>query len=81
MCGETDDLHIHHIVYRSHSGDDIEANCCCLCVDCHTKIHARNHETWAELATYVETERPDVIVYLTDKLEGRALFYLGGCKP
>jgi len=81
LCGETEDLHIHHIVYRSHSGDDVEANLCCLCVSCHTGIHSRSTEKWEALAGYIAAERSDTAKYLRRKLGGRALLYLGGCQP
>lgn len=76
LCEVAADLHIHHIVYRSQSGDDVEANCCCLCVRCHMRVHSRDPEKWAELAAYIVAERPDVIEYLSRKVGGRASFYL-----
>lgn len=78
LCGVTNDLHIHHIVYRSQSGDDIEANCCCLCIGCHTSIHSRDPEKWAQLAVHIVAERSDVVEYLHHKVGRRAFLYLEG---
>lgn len=33
--------HVHHIVYRSHGGKDIESNLILTCADCHRDIHAK----------------------------------------
>ena len=75
LCGVTADLHIHHIVFRSQSGDDVEANLCCLCVGCHISVHSQDPEKWSELSAYIELERPDTVEYLRVKLGGRAVRY------
>ena len=64
LCGRTSDLHLHHIVYRGHSGDDLEANLVCLCESCHRAIHAG--ET-APLVAYIRAQRPDTAAYLRAK--------------
>jgi 5-methylcytosine-specific restriction endonuclease McrA len=42
QCGRRDQLQIHHIVRRSHSGADCEENLIVLCSECHRSIHAAN---------------------------------------
>lgn len=34
-------MHAHHIVYRSHGGDDADWNLVTLCDRCHDAIHQR----------------------------------------
>jgi 5-methylcytosine-specific restriction endonuclease McrA len=38
-CGRRDQLQIHHIVRRSHSGTDCEENLITLCSECHRSAH------------------------------------------
>ena len=38
-CGSTSDLQYHHIIPISIGGKDINSNICCLCYDCHYKLH------------------------------------------
>jgi 5-methylcytosine-specific restriction endonuclease McrA len=33
-------LHVHHLTYRSHSDGDVEQNLITLCVACHGRQHA-----------------------------------------
>ena len=42
-CGRRDELQIHHIVYRSHSGADCEENLIVLCGGCHHWVHTGRH--------------------------------------
>ncbi|MGH9498286.1 MAG: HNH endonuclease [Terriglobales bacterium] len=35
------DLEVHHQQFRSHWGDDSEANLITLCSRCHTAVHCR----------------------------------------
>ena len=39
FCGCMQQLQVHHIQFRSHSGDDSEENLITLCVDCHGVLH------------------------------------------
>lgn len=77
LCGETRNLHIHHVLFRSHGGDDVLENLCCLCLTCHDAIHARKRMTWFALKTYIMFEREDVAAYLARKLgpAGAAAFF------
>ncbi len=38
-CGSMTNLQVHHIQWRSHSGDDAEENLITLCSACHDRIH------------------------------------------
>ncbi len=38
-CGRRDQLQIHHLVRRSHSGPDAEDNLMTVCSDCHRELH------------------------------------------
>ena len=38
-CGLRQRLHIHHIVFRSHGGEDTLENLIALCSDCHDAVH------------------------------------------
>ena len=44
ICGETDDLHVHHILPRHCGGADSPVNLITLCADCHMAAH-RNRRT------------------------------------
>lgn len=41
ICGRTQGLHNHHIIYRSHGGGDDPNNLITLCFECHDKVHRR----------------------------------------
>jgi 5-methylcytosine-specific restriction endonuclease McrA len=38
-CGSRNQLHIHHVIYRSHQGPDKSWNLCTVCSACHDGIH------------------------------------------
>jgi len=40
-CGAMEHLHVHHKLYRSHSGDDSEENLITLCSGCHEQVHSK----------------------------------------
>jgi 5-methylcytosine-specific restriction endonuclease McrA len=44
-CGRRNNLHCHHVRFRSHGGDDIMENLLTLCDECHSKLHER----WIEI--------------------------------
>jgi 5-methylcytosine-specific restriction endonuclease McrA len=39
FCGTTSNLEVHHQEFRSHSGNDVEANLITLCSACHAAAH------------------------------------------
>jgi hypothetical protein len=41
VCKRRGNLHAHHIVFRSHGGDDADWNLLTVCNDCHEAIHMR----------------------------------------
>lgn len=38
-CGSEKDIEYHHIVPLSFGGNNILSNICCVCYECHSKIH------------------------------------------
>lgn len=44
-CGSKEDLQYHHIVPLALGGKDINSNMCCLCYDCHYKLHHDGKES------------------------------------
>jgi hypothetical protein len=38
-CGTKFNLHRHHILYRSHGGEDSDSNLITLCQKCHWRVH------------------------------------------
>ena len=41
VCKRRQALHCHHIVFRSHGGDDAEWNLLTICNNCHDAVHNR----------------------------------------
>jgi 5-methylcytosine-specific restriction endonuclease McrA len=39
-CGSSQNLEVHHELFRSHSGHDAEDNLITLCTNCHSSAHA-----------------------------------------
>lgn len=42
MCKSGENLHAHHIRFRSQQGDDSAENLITLCNDCHDSLHDKN---------------------------------------
>jgi 5-methylcytosine-specific restriction endonuclease McrA len=38
-CGAMSNVEVHHLEFRSHSGNDVEANLITLCTACHAAAH------------------------------------------
>lgn len=55
LCKTKDNLHLHHIIYRSQGGKHIESNLVTLCMWCHDTVHSNKNE-WQpkllEMITY-----------------------------
>lgn len=69
ICGVTQPLHLHHVLFRSQGGDDIRANLLMLCVDCHHGYHTRRGDGFGlRLTQYIRDNRPDTQQYLAKKL-------------
>jgi 5-methylcytosine-specific restriction endonuclease McrA len=43
-CGFRSGLHCHHVVYRSHQGEDTAENLVTLCECCHSAVHRSDLE-------------------------------------
>ena len=39
LCGSMQQLEVHHLVFRSHGGKDIDENLLTLCHSCHSAVH------------------------------------------
>ncbi len=39
FCGAMTNLEVHHLQFRSHSGEDTEENLITICQDCHSRVH------------------------------------------
>jgi 5-methylcytosine-specific restriction endonuclease McrA len=44
-CGSMQNLQVHHLRFRSRSGDDIEENLITLCFMCHAAVHGGSYKT------------------------------------
>jgi 5-methylcytosine-specific restriction endonuclease McrA len=40
-CGRMQQLQVHHLKFRSHSGSDVEQNLITLCAKCHEQAHRK----------------------------------------
>ena len=41
VCGSMQNLQVHHLKFRSQSGDDVEQNLITLCTECHEQMHRK----------------------------------------
>ena len=41
VCGSMQNLQLHHLQFRSHSGSDEEQNLITLCAECHERMHGK----------------------------------------
>jgi 5-methylcytosine-specific restriction endonuclease McrA len=41
VCGSMQNLQVHHLKFRSHSGSDEEQNLITLCAECHERMHRK----------------------------------------
>jgi len=44
FCGGMQQLEVHHLKFRSHSGEDAEHNLITLCTSCHARVHLLQSE-------------------------------------
>lgn len=70
ISGFTVDLHLHHVIFRSHGGDDLRCNIICVNENLHTLYHAGDAGTRLLVAEHVDTYRPDIANYIAEKLGG-----------
>lgn len=68
ITGVTSGLHLHHVIYKSHSGDDLAVNIICISDALHTRYHAGDAVAKRMVAEYIDTFRPDVACYIAEKL-------------
>ena len=70
LSGETWLLHLHHVIFKSHQGDDLRSNILCMVDDLHRRYHAGDPEVMLMVANHVNDSRPDIAGYISDKLGG-----------
>lgn len=75
-CGErgTD---AHHVIFRSHGGDDVEENIVCLCNVCHRLLHYSAHDedrhrVRSEIGQRLTSAEMGYAVRRLGKVEGRS---------
>jgi len=65
-CGKKGEAH--HVLFKSHGGDDDPANIVCLCASHHGLVHSEDTPTLVLLGEHLLLERPDTIDYIKTKL-------------
>ena len=68
LSGVTYNLHLHHVLFRSHGGDDVRANIVCMSNELHEAYHRSDAVARLMLAEHVFRKRRDVYAYLALKL-------------
>jgi len=58
LCGTSQNLHLHHIIYRSEEKDLINepSNCIMLCFKCHELVHSNKKEWQPKLKEMVKDD-------------------------
>ena len=46
VCASMQNLEVHHLQFRSHSGGDKEQNLITLCAECHERAHRKFATGW-----------------------------------
>ena len=64
LCGRTQNLNQHHVIFRSQGGGDVTQNLVCLCTKCHTDYHRWDEMTVRRLGFLVASQRTDVLDYI-----------------
>ena len=76
VCGDTGSPTLHHVLPRSHGGDDNPANLVALCgsgtAGCHGMIEANDVAVRKELGAHIRLARPDTVEYVRGKLGSAA---------
>ena len=68
ITGETSRLHLHHVILKSQGGDDLRENILCVAGWLHDDYHQARKEARYMIARHVATLRPDVALYVSEKL-------------
>lgn len=68
ITGETGQLHLHHVIFRSDGGDDLRSNIVCLAGWLHDDYHRGKGDSRELLGALLTSRRPDVIDYINWKL-------------
>lgn len=70
LSGLTTGLHLHHVIYKSHGGDDVRSNIVCMNDELHRAYHQGDTEVRAHLGWLVHKRRLDTANYIAAKLGG-----------
>lgn len=70
MTGIVYNLHLHHVIFKSHGGDDLRENIICITEAIHGLYHRGDHHTRLRVAQYIDQHRPDIGSYIAEKLGG-----------
>jgi len=77
ITGRVGTLHLHHVIYRSHGGDDLRHNILTMASDLHHRYHQSNPNALFAVGTHVRDHRPDILQYITAKMgDGYASMWL-----
>lgn len=76
VCKKRKGLAAHHIIFRSHGGDDADWNLLSLCQHCHDGIHKPHPRTGAMVVLL-----PQVEGELIDANKPIKFFFVNGWKP
>lgn len=68
LTGVTINLHLHHVIFKSHGGDDLRENIICMADWLHERYHKGDPLVKRMLADHVEHFRSDVAAYISEKL-------------
>lgn len=71
LCGDPAQS-LHHVIPKSASGDDVEANLVALCgsgtTGCHGRIENQDLQARMDLGAFLRMNRPDTLSYIRGKL-------------
>ena len=68
ITGVTVGLPLHHVIFKSHGGDDLRQNIICMVDWLHDRYHASDPKAMELLARHIEERRSDVAAYISEKL-------------
>lgn len=67
LTGVVAGLHLHHVVFKSHGGDDVRPNIVCMVGWLHDRYHAGDPVVMERLAIHIKTVRVDTAAYIAKK--------------
>lgn len=67
VTGRMGPLHLHHVLFRSHGGDDNRNNILVIHSSLHHDYHRGDRNAQVLIGTHVRDHRPDILAYITSK--------------